>query len=617
MRQRRSLSIFFRTGATLCILYRPVAILAMVPSSQYLTPYFIPQFLLAVSALTLFAVSLWREFWPGRTGPGPKGFFWRNGLTDHLLLLLLAGTLIIAVWSLVGQIFSRGIDYTEAPITLILAIVMVQMLRGFLRWGDFENGTPRDLSQMIKGDWFLCPMPVVIHNATDQYISTMGAREEQPARKELAVDWERDVEHHPRLTEAGRGLFHRRASLLLYILPAEDRDGAQRALDELCEKLLAGGELGVSTLLAVVFVMDAPFDAAEAPTPSAARYIAQCTVQAVRHARDISMLRLLTPRFSYESPGVLEYLEMYEMVQESAEFHQRIRTGEETISREKLEPMQKITAHLYQEPWDLWEGNCGIDIEPDPGDAPVPPGADPDQWDPLLREFFRGGLVQSPCLTGLMSLVDFMDLALRLALYTTLGQRGETTLKVELVPDTFRDLGAALAQYVGPGDLIYENVKAKTFAIEGFGEMIAWLMADILHCQFTGEGRFSLQGLCGFLSYFRNKTRGHGSIRNEDAELYWAFAVTMAQLLGQMLRLDVFTVRQGENGQILAGWNGQMVELGELALSGQYPPGLVFHVEEKKSGNLKTRYINYFNGTLLAPSIQKGGNPSTDQSQAQ
>lgn len=594
MRERRRKAMWFRLGATLWLELRyALYLLSILPRPV--------NFLVAFFPAALFLVSLLRESYPGKRKPGPVTIFWRNGLVDELFQSLLELSVLRDV---VGA-FLAGHVLRHIPSLLALVAVSAFLLWGVYRWGDRQASPKDELKSLAKGKApSLGKALVVVYNETDHYISSFAPLEDRPLRGKLfTVDWARDVLPCRDLTPEGERLFREKASLALYILPAADRAAAQCSLDALWQRLWEEASLGPCTMLAVVFVMPEPFGADQAPVP-ACPYPGQCSVQAVSSLEELSIAPLIASRYQDIGNTLRAQRQYWAQIKDLALGDQLLRQkAEEPLTQEERGQLQRGWRLIYLEGAQLCRENYApVDDDRWHGDGPIP-GADPQQWDPLLREFFRFGMVNSPSTTSMMSLMDFMDMVLRLVLYTVLTQRGETEPNQGTVPSTFRAMGELLTERVKPGDLIYETVRERAIPVYGVGESAVLAASRMLHCKLSGSG-FSLLGLCGFLSYFRNKTRGHGSIRAEDGGIYWGFAVTAAQLLGQMLRLDAFRVCR-EGNQVLAGWNGDLVALGKLALANHYPPVLAFTCLR---GHKRVRYIDYFNGSFLTPSLIQGDN---------
>ena len=92
--------------------------------------------------------------------------------------------------------------------------------------------------------------------------------------------------------------------------------------------------------------------------------------------------------------------------------------------------------------------------------------------------------------------------------------------------------------------------------------------------------------------------KGSGSIQEENCYLLWVFAVEVSAALGRFLQLDRFELQIQED-TVFGGWDGRLVDLTPFVL----PWGDHFVAAFDARKEKKVRYIDYFGGKFIVPSI--------------
>lgn len=446
-----------------------------------------------------------------------------------------------------------------------MGIIHFALCWPILHW---DHPNRREVKRLLKGKppRSACRY-VLLHNGAGEYYSSFSELPDRHVARDWCIlDWDRDVMGCKyRRPGAEEGL-KQRASYLVWLEPAQTPERARQRLTELWPELRLAAAASPGTVLAVFFVTPEPF---EVELPQELGYMAQLKLGTVRSVRELPVIDLADERYS--GSGKLD------------PFWQILTGQGQSLLVRDADTVRQACLDIYS--------SCAYEFVLRLSEK----GGGPAAWDEILREFYRGLLISDACLTSLMALMDYMDLILRLCLYTILSLRGKGSLEREIVPDDFAELGRDMMLYTQPEDVIWEKLRTQRVPCQ-LPEVLR-SMEEILHIRLTGT-EYSFQGLCGLLYYVRNKTRGHGSIRKENQSVLWAFGVEASLALSRFLCLDRFTFRT-EGKRVLAGWDGALTDLSPMAYAEKDYPVLAFDIR----GQGRELFIDYFNGDLITPSL--------------
>lgn len=433
----------------------------------------------------------------------------------------------------------------------------------------------RDAKRLLAGKapaeaWTL----VLIQNHTDEYLSSFSSLPDRKAGKYLlAFDWKWDVMQSPYLTSNGAAMLRERCNAWVSVSCASDPAEAETVLRSAMEELL--GEAASASGAMLKFVLVTPEDfPVELPTDLG--YVSQASVMTVRSLRDVSLANLLSER--YESPGMLDsfVLKLNDLQKPAGK---NIALYMKELNRSCLALYSHYPSELLR--W-LTDGEA----------------AGPTAWNPTLREFYRGIMAHTSELTSFMALMDYMDLALRLCLYTLMAQSGDRTINRETIPDDFAQLGSCIISMAQQGTPLWEGIY--NTGVPCRLPAVLSGMEQVLHVTLEGQ-EFRFLGLCDLLYYIRNKTRGHGSVQ-DNTGILWAFALEASLAMGRFLRLDSFSF-EVRGDQLRAGWGDEeKVVLNPLVYPKAGCPVVAFDPGDRGKKQKDIIYIDYFHGRLVTPS---------------
>ena len=461
--------------------------------------------------------------------------------------------------------------------SFIIIVIPPVVLRIFIAvWGHYHRHPGlRDAKRLLKGEktaetWTLA----LIKNHTDEYLSSFSSLPDRKAGKYLlAFDWNWDVKQSKYVTSKGIATLRERCNAWIPVCRASDPGEAETVLRSAVEELLDEAAGASGALLKFILVTPEDFSV---ELPKDFSYIAQASVTTVRSLQDVSLSSLLSER--YNAPGMLDNFEL-----RLNELKKPARQNSVLFTKELNRSCLALYSH-YPTELVLWLTS---------GET-----AGPASWNPTLREFYRGIIAHTSELTSFMALMDYMDLVLRLCLYTLMAQSGDRTISRETIPDDFAQLGNRIASMAQPNTPLWEGVFNTGVPCRLPAVLIG--MEQILYVKLEGQ-EFRFLGLCDLLYYIRNKTRGHGSVQ-DNVGILWAFALEASLALSRFLRLDIysFDVRLG---LLWAGWDKEeQLVLDPLAYPKAGCPIVAFDPGDRGKKQKDITYIDYFHGRLVTPS---------------
>ena len=496
--------------------------------------------------------------------------------SDMLLVLwpayLCIGGAISALMTLFAGVLTLSSEmFLYAAVSLLVSALFGLLSMLLYRGGAFRLHPGRNyIKKLAQGEDVQSGIVLVLlHNQTNDYVSSFSRLPNYQLGKRLCVlDWERDLGLCDFVTNRGRDLLRSHAHMVAYVEPVEDKQAAEQKLCEILTNVFSLEEDRLTTQLCVAFVMPEP-DAPEIPPDFG--YSPYVRVIAVRNIEEISFQNLLEGRFPMTKPKKSDTAAVAHVLSLQKEHKpDQLRRGCQML-------YEKNTLQLL--------------------DALAEDSTEPRTWDDLLRRFYRTALLQDPGVTSLMALMDHMDLLLRLALYTIYARRGMLTISRETIPDDFRQEAELLLIHTKPEDAIYESLHTRRIPCKI--PNVLQELQEVLRAEFKGE-EYSFFGMCAFLYYVRNKTRGHGSVQEDNCYLLWVLAVEISLALGQFLCLDRFRLQICED-KVMAGWDKDLTDLTPFLIpqNGQF--SIAFDASKKQ----KVSFIDYFGGEIIVPEIRQ------------
>lgn len=207
-------------------------------------------------------------------------------------------------------------------------------------------------------------------------------------------------------------------------------------------------------------------------------------------------------------------------------------------------------------------------------------------------------------------LFDIIDISLRLKCYAQvmLNRQGNISLK-ELEDYIFSNYNSIAKCIFSEGKIHDNNLAEDYYPKEVLENEVKYLM-KYLNCEIHYEDGFTLLGLVMLATYIRNKTKGHGRIKEEHLEqlLPALFKITLG-ILG-LLQLDKLQVKF-EDQECIA----HMYRPLKLKPFIIMEHGRIFFFQ--KLINKKVLYIDYENGDYFRPSMNEIEQPLDQLEQQQ
>lgn len=111
----------------------------------------------------------------------------------------------------------------------------------------------------------------------------------------------------------------------------------------------------------------------------------------------------------------------------------------------------------------------------------------------------------------------------------------------------------------------------------------------------SATGNIDLCGLCHFIDIVRNKTRGHGSVKEENCCIIHSFLLFAIELLHDFLDIKSFNLIV-ENNTVLAGYGEEKYDCSKIIYAKDGLPCIPIRMQ----GECK-EYINFFKGRYIVP----------------
>ncbi|MBR6695135.1 MAG: hypothetical protein IKL70_01810 [Oscillospiraceae bacterium] len=111
----------------------------------------------------------------------------------------------------------------------------------------------------------------------------------------------------------------------------------------------------------------------------------------------------------------------------------------------------------------------------------------------------------------------------------------------------------------------------------------------------TSCDELDLCGLCQIIDIIRNKTRGHGSVKEENSNILKGFLLFATELLHDFLNIKEFNIFI-ENNTVFTGYKDERYDCSGVIFAKDNLPCIPIRVQ-----NGKKEYINFFSGRYIVP----------------
>lgn len=216
---------------------------------------------------------------------------------------------------------------------------------------------------------------------------------------------------------------------------------------------------------------------------------------------------------------------------------------------------------------------------------------------PMLCRFWKQILFSSP-LNATLMLFDLIDMQLRSYLYYVLLKNGK---QIDL-----RDEMIKISSFIGLGKAIIDNNKNRSinnnfreiFNIDILFDSVKDF-EDCFQVELADQD-FNFLGLVFLLNYIRNKTRGHGVLKEEIIKIVLPILFRMAVLINHYLILNQLKLEIVNQTPFIT-FAGDSIEAKPFIEINDTTSEIVllFSIDAKN----KMTYIDYFNGNFYKPTL--------------
>lgn len=232
--------------------------------------------------------------------------------------------------------------------------------------------------------------------------------------------------------------------------------------------------------------------------------------------------------------------------------------------------------------------------------------------------FFKNIFRLSEPKMAIMAGFDYADMALRFVLYylcrrknissrafiMKTAKNNNFSMDLQLIGDNIYELAA--------NDItcpIYETVVKTCVKTNAVLKNAIFILKDFLFMEFN-SAEMDFSGLVEVLRLFRNATKGHGAITEENQQQIWYALYVLLVILGDMLRIYSFQIKfekdniyiNYEEDDILYYANDYVKDHNGLPCP-LYEATIKRNKENSEQLLLNQKYINYWDGTIWKPSI--------------
>ena len=111
----------------------------------------------------------------------------------------------------------------------------------------------------------------------------------------------------------------------------------------------------------------------------------------------------------------------------------------------------------------------------------------------------------------------------------------------------------------------------------------------------SSTGNIDFCGLCHLIDIVRNKTRGHGSVKEENCWLVHSFLLLAIELLHNLLRIQSFNIIV-ENNKVFIDHRDERYDCSEIIYAKDGLPCIPIRMQGERK-----EYINFFKGKYIVP----------------
>ncbi len=220
-------------------------------------------------------------------------------------------------------------------------------------------------------------------------------------------------------------------------------------------------------------------------------------------------------------------------------------------------------------------------------------------YNEYLYSIFKNTLFEPSEVKRIMATFDYIDFMLR-----TVSIYGHVKYSTGILEDynvksTFSDLAQQILNLIPYDDELNESLRKRIDIPAEMGINIIVGSVKEYFNLLSATNSIDFKGLCHLLDIVRNKTRGHGSIKEENSAVIHCFLLLAAEFLHDMLRIREFNIRI-ENGTTYTGYKSEKYDCSRIIFTKDGLPCIPIRMKGSKQ-----EYINFFKGRYIVPDFIK------------
>lgn len=209
----------------------------------------------------------------------------------------------------------------------------------------------------------------------------------------------------------------------------------------------------------------------------------------------------------------------------------------------------------------------------------------------FLYSIFKNIIFESSEVKRIMGLFDYIDFMLRtVAIYSFVKNGGKADdFEIE---STFCDLAKQILNNTPNTNRTIR--KTVSFSQENPVEFILAFVKEYFNL-ISATSSIDFCGLCHLIDIVRNKTRGHGSIKEENSCIIQCFLLVAIELLHDMLDIKSFNIIV-ENNMVFMGYGTEKYNCSNIVYVKDGLPCIPIRMQGENK-----EYINFFKGKYIIP----------------
>ncbi|MGN1119036.1 MAG: hypothetical protein ACI4Q4_01685 [Oscillospiraceae bacterium] len=190
-----------------------------------------------------------------------------------------------------------------------------------------------------------------------------------------------------------------------------------------------------------------------------------------------------------------------------------------------------------------------------------------------------------------MGLFDYIDFMLRtVEIYSYIKQGGEA--QAFEIETGFYNLAHRILEYTPKTN----RTVRKIISIPSDSHINVIIgTVEVYFNLISATGNIDLCGLCHLIDIVRNKTRGHGSVKEENSAIIQCFLLIAIELLHDFLSIKSFNLYV-ENNAVFAGYGAEKYDCSKIIYAKDGLPCIPIRMQGENK-----EYINFFKGKYIVP----------------